>query len=168
MAKSLPRGAVVSKTEFVFLSLITLGMYQGYWAWRVWETVRHSKGHTYKVNSTVRGVVLVVSNFGMFSQIRDLADENGYKSNFNVGMLAYGYLALSVFTSFLYKPLVTLPLGLLACSVVLFPIVDMENNYNIATKGKYTPSKTNWWLVSLLAVSFLIVIIVTKVGGVSY
>jgi hypothetical protein len=131
-------------------------MYQVYWSWRLWETVRRSKGETYRFRSSLRGLTNGLSNFWLFPQLRDLAIEHGYEPKFDVELLAGAYLLLSFIAGLQFTPLVAVPFLALGYSVVVLPLVNIQNYYADATKGKFAPTKPNWWLIVVLILVFVL------------
>lgn len=154
--KGRPAAGSVSPGLFVVLSFVTFGIYQIYWSWGLWETVRRSKGETYSFNSSLRGFFNGLSNFWLFPQLRDLAADKGYKPGVDVELLAAAYFILAFIARSRITPLTTIPFLALGYSVVLLPIVSMQNHYADATGGKFAPIKTNWWLIAAAVLLFVL------------
>lgn len=153
MAKSKPKTVKLSMSskKFIFLSFITLGMYQMYWAWKVWETMRNSEQATYGLKSSIRAFFLEFSSFWLFPRLRSLAVEHGYEKKVNVELLALAYLLFG-FALCLLPPYVSIIIFTIISTLLLLPIVKMQNYYTEATEGKFLPTQKNWWLIAVLVI----------------
>lgn len=134
----------LSYKKFIFLSIITLGLYQVYWGWQVWETVRNSKNETYRFRSSLRALFLHFSGLSLFPQLQELAVEKGYKSGVGIKVIALLYLFAGLIAGIV--PLV----GIIALTLIPLPVVKMQNYYVEQTKGKFLPTGKNWWLIGAL------------------
>lgn len=155
--------AYTSPLRFIIISVLTFGMYSTYWSWRAWETVRRSKKQNYRISSSVRGYFGLISNFSLFPQLKELAEAKGYGSKIDVTLLAGLYLIvhwLDASMSF-----TTLCVGIIIEILTLLPMVDMYNYYTEKTEHKYVPEKQNWWLITILAIGFVVVAIVYSSPG---
>lgn len=82
----------MSYWKFIFLCMITLGMYQVYWLWRLWEIERLSRKETYRFRSSLRAVLAEFTNFILFSRLQELVIKKKYVPRVNVTLLAALYL----------------------------------------------------------------------------
>ncbi len=157
MTKS-DRKITITPLRFVIFSVLTLGTYPAYWAWRAWETVRRSKKQSYRFKSSVRGYFNIISNFSLFPQLKELAEAKGYKSRMDATSVAALYLLVrSLDARFSFT---VFCVGLILEGVVLLPMVKMLNYYMEQTKGEYVPDKRNWWLIAVLAIAFAIITLI--------
>ena len=145
----------ISLGRFAIYNIISLGMYEVYWAWKAWETVRRSQGiNAYKIRSSIRGLFLVFSSIALFPYVRDLAAKKGLIfSATAIRFLAVGFLLVNLVLSRTDN----MPLWLFAVTAcietaVLLPVVRLHNYYVEKTAGKYTPGAVNWPLIILLAI----------------
>lgn len=159
-----PSGACISPTKFVVLSVLTLGLYQTYWAWRMWEIVRCSNGETYRFKSSLRALFLSIGSFWLFPAVYEVAKAKGCENEVKPRDVAIFYLAVGFLSGGLQDVLegrVLLSfLALVFCigiqSSLLLPIVQVQNAYVTTTQGKFVPKKTNWWLFVTLVICFIL------------
>jgi hypothetical protein len=83
--------------RFFLLSLVTLGTYQAYWGWKNWEIVRRARGA--KHHTSIRGVFVIFSCFGLFEEVLALAKGAGYRKDYSGAGLAAGFLALNLISN---------------------------------------------------------------------
>lgn len=152
--KEMPKHTVVTPGMFVFLSLITFGFYHIYWGWRAWETVRRSKGEVYGLKSSVRGWFLRFSSFSLFTQLKELASGKNIPTTYNVTLLGIIYLVLSFAMNGKRADLSVILIAILLSTLVLLPVVKTYNAYVEITDAEFTPSATNWWLITTLVVIY--------------
>jgi hypothetical protein len=144
-------GKATGSRRFIVLSLITLGMYQVYWAWRAWETIRNAAQEEYAFKSSLCALFNGLSNFWLFPKMGDLAKEQGYSVNINTYVLASLFFAVGIVSRLPRIPTAVAIVGsLFVTTFTMVPIVEMHDYYIEKTKGAYTPSATNYWLLSLL------------------
>ena len=155
-----PRGTNISVPKFIFLSAITAGVYQVYWLWRMWETVRNAKEETYRFRSSLRALFGTLSVFWLFPQLYKLAEGKGYRAKVPAELLATLYFIAAILGGFTRFSWIFLPISLIATTVIVLPVVKIQQYYMKTTKAKFAPPKTNWWLilflVGIILVSFII------------
>jgi uncharacterized membrane protein len=163
----MPKSVTISPVKFVLFSILTLGCYDIYWAWRVWETVRRSRNEVFKFKSSLRAYLMVLSNFILFPQLLELAAKKGYVSSVNrVKMIATIYAAAVLIGNGNATPWWLWGIMVVVSSIALVPIVKMHNHYVLATKAKFTPSKPNYWLI-FVTITLWVALVLISTGTVS-
>jgi hypothetical protein len=154
MARKPKNPLVLSRAEFIGYTIITFGLYQLYWGWRAWETVRRTKGGDY--NSSVRGFFLPISAFWLFPQIEAIAREAGYKRRrlYDVRILAPIYLLASIAAYLPGTPIIFAVVTTLTLLALPLPMVYALGYYaEHPKKGISLPTEQNEDLIRILFLS---------------
>jgi len=151
----LPKGAIISPINFVILSIITFNLYETYWSWKMWKTVQQS-GESKSNNAWLLAIFNRFSNFSLFTHLQKLAEEQGHKTRYPVWPLALIFLIVSIIANDRYASFIIILICIIILAITPLPLVKMQNEYMLKTKGKFAPTKANWWLIMFLVVSFII------------
>jgi hypothetical protein len=84
----------VGTTKLVVMSLVTFGLYEVYWFYRQWKSVRARTTDT--VHPVLGALFSGLSSFWLFARARDAADEAGVAVGWSGGAMATAYLLLSL------------------------------------------------------------------------
>lgn len=157
---------VISVPKFLFLSLLTFGMYQFYWGWKNWEIVKRAKDM--QVSPTARGIFIVFTSFGLFKNILSLSTKHGYKGGYIPWLVGAGFLALNLianglgnseeigFTHFLVAYAIII--GLI--SLLVSPVINAMNyflTHNNEDTSKFDIGRNYLLIVFLIIITLAVV-----------
>jgi hypothetical protein len=83
----------VSPRKFLWMSLLTLSLYDVYWIYRNWQRIGARTGENF--SPFWRAFLAPFTVFGLFGRIRRHAAEQGIAVTWNANVLAIAYLLLS-------------------------------------------------------------------------
>lgn len=84
----------VSPGKLAVMSLVTLGFYQLYWAYKQWDAIRRREQES--LSPFWRAFFSVLWGFSLFPRIRHLGDVHGVPATWSGSALAVVYLLLSI------------------------------------------------------------------------
>lgn len=159
---SLSSKYVQSPWMFLFLNLITFGLYTPYWGWKNWEIIRKVNGE--KMQAGMRGFFIVFTCFSLFKTILQYAKKQGYQGSYSHVLLGIGFVFFWLLNNAVSRAenldaLIILILGLIciaAASFILFPVIGAMNYYlsHNNEEGLKEEIKPNYGLAILLAIIF--------------
>jgi hypothetical protein len=83
----------VSARKFLWMSLLTLTLYDVWWIYRSWQRIRARTGEN--VSPFWRAFLAPFTAYGLFARIRRHAQEQGIATKWDARVLAIAYLLLS-------------------------------------------------------------------------
>lgn len=143
----------ISDGKFVFLSLITFGIYELYWCYNVWVLIKEKE--RIEISPFWRAIFSIFFIYSMFKHIERLARKEGYNSRFYPGWLTAAWILVgrlsvipapySLFSFFSFLP--------------LFPYLDALDYYLEKTEKRLQLKKFSWWQVVLIIILSILLLI---------
>lgn len=81
---------IISLKKFIFLSLISLGLYNLWWTFKAWRFFAIKDN--LKIMPAARAIFSIFFLYSLFKKINNYAQENGYTQNFSATWMFIGYL----------------------------------------------------------------------------
>lgn len=119
-----PTYFAVSLTKLLVMSLFTFGLYQIYWFYKNWQTIKQLE-HS-NILPAARALFIVFFCYNLFERIKNAAIASGIKDTPPVGRLAAGWIILSL----LYKLPDPYWFVTYFNALMLLPIQQMVNQMN--------------------------------------
>ena len=92
---------VISLNKFIFLSIISFGLYEIWWIYKTWRFFNQKE--KLNINSALRTIFSIFFLISLFNKILRFAKEKGYCNNFPSVLLFVGYILIN-YTAYLPDP----------------------------------------------------------------
>ncbi len=152
----------VSCNKLVVLSICTLGLYQMYWAWNCWESIRIRDGKRF--NSAWRSVLItmVLFNFLLFWDV--FRHTGSSKPSAFAWSLVLGLVYIVCFVFSYIEDEGWVAVGLLSCFAYV-PVQRRINRFNAREHPGHDPNArySKWNVAAVLVLGPLVVLAV--IGG---
>ncbi len=93
---------IISLRKFIFLSLISFGLYEIWWMFKAWRFFA-IKDHL-NIMPALRAIFFIFFLYSLFNRIQRYAGEQGYAQRFSTGWMYIGYLFFALIVANLPDP----------------------------------------------------------------
>jgi hypothetical protein len=144
----------VSVTTFVFLSMISFGVYEIVWFYRCWKFFKEKE--RLDIEPFWRAIFAIFFINSLFNKIQGYARQEGYRDEYSSGWRTFFW--------FIIKLMSRLPDPYWLISTLTFlPLVaplDAMNYYLNKTEKNCQPRKWKWWHIVLIIIAVLLWILI--------
>ena len=92
---------IISLNKFIFLSIITFGLYDVWWIYKAWDFFDQKE--KLDINPAIRTLFSIFFLISLFNRILRFAKEKGYNNNYNSILLFIGFWVAN-FLTYLPEP----------------------------------------------------------------
>lgn len=153
---------IISLKKFIFLSIISLGLYNLWWTFKAWRFFAIKDN--LKIMPAARAVFSIFFLYSLFNKINNYAQENGYTRKFSAIWMFIGYL-ISIFVSNLPDPYWLLSLFSFIFFIPAFITLNYakqhSNQINAIVQDKFNTAQivviiigSIFWLLALIGLIF--------------
>ncbi|ENX21666.1 hypothetical protein F892_00904 [Acinetobacter vivianii] len=93
---------IISLKKFIFLSVISLGLYELWWIFKAWRFL--ALKDNLNIMPAARAIFSIFFLYSLFKRIREYAKEKGYAQDFSSGWMYVGYLVFALLLARLPDP----------------------------------------------------------------
>lgn len=122
--------ATINSGKFIFLFLMTFGLYALWWMYHVWDF--YKKKEQLDIMPAMRSILVIIFMIPLFDKIKNDAQSKGYSKSYSSILLYLIYVGLSIL---MQLPTLLGFIGFLSFVVFLQPLVAF--NYTIAHSKIY-------------------------------
>ncbi|MEO6133430.1 MAG: hypothetical protein ABIQ02_16435 [Saprospiraceae bacterium] len=154
----LEKKGILSTSKFLFLSIITFGLYPIWWIYKSWCTFRDRED--FKINPALRTIFSIFYLYGLFVRIRRLANKYVYDKTFSP-ILLFGMIIILEGLSYLPSPFFLISLLSIFCFTPPFEALNYSiiscQDYEVVEQQGYTTEQ----VIAIVLGSILWFLIIT-------
>ncbi|WP_445115078.1 hypothetical protein [Acinetobacter sp. WZC-1] len=83
---------IISRNKFIFLCLISLGLYEVWWLFKAWRFFMRKD--RLNIMPALRAVFAIFFLYSLFNHIKSYAKEKHYSDDFSAGWMFIGYIVM--------------------------------------------------------------------------
>lgn len=130
---------IISLKKFIFLSVISLGLYELWWIFKAWRFFA-IKDHL-NIMPAARAIFSIFFLYALFKRIREYAKEKGDAQDFSPGWMYVGYIVFALLLAHLPDPYWLISsfsfIFLIPAFVALNNAKKHESEFNVVIQEKF-------------------------------
>jgi hypothetical protein len=142
----------VSTRKLVVMSIVTLGFYQIYWAYKNWQLIK-SRDKS-EIQPIWRAIFLLFFFYPLVEKVKTVANSNGVSTNYSPLLITIGWIFFRILArvSLEFSPLIVdVAIGCIA-PLVLIPVQKTANQLNTRVAPDHLPNDrfSVWNIIAIL------------------
>lgn len=156
---------IISTERFIFLSIISFGLYEVYWIYKAWKFFKQKENTD--INPAARAIFSLFFLNSLLEKILSLARAKGYKEGYSASGLTFGFIVCN-FLSRLPDPFWLLSFLSIVFLIKPFTVLSYakENSDDFVTTDQYSFSNRQILLIVLGSAFWLLVLLGLFMGDV--
>jgi hypothetical protein len=142
----------VSTRKLVIMSIVTLGFYQVYWAYKNWQLIKSRDKSA--IQPIWRAIFLLFFFYPLVDKIKTVANSNGVSTNYSplLVTIVWVIIRISARVSLEFSPLVVDIAICCIYALVLIPVQKTANQLNTTLAPDHLPNErfSVWNIIAIL------------------
>ncbi|WP_316771925.1 hypothetical protein [Pedobacter frigiditerrae] len=155
---------IISLNKFIFLSVITFGLYIIWWFYKAWRFFQEKENtDIMPALRTIFGIFFLIR---LFSKIIDFAKAMNYQKNYSPNLLFIGYL-LTILLSYLPEPYGLISISGFGWFIKPFKALNYaklnDSGYEVILQDRFNTRQiflivvgSIWWLLILASIAIIL------------